>query len=582
MKILLVGINAKYIHSNLAIRSLRNYATPYKEKIFIDEYTINQYTDEILMDIFKQKPDFIGFSCYIWNIAMVKRLSREIKKVLPKTSLWLGGPETSYNPKDILEELIWIDGVICGEGEETFLELMHFYVGHRGELTNIKGICFREIDGSTQLTPARRSADMDTIPFPYEDLTLLANKLIYYESERGCPYSCSYCLSAADKGVRFRNLDKVKEELLVFLQNNVPQVKFVDRTFNCNHKHAMEIWRFLKENDNGITNFHFEIAGELLTEEELGLLKTLRVGLIQLEIGVQSANEVTLDAIRRKMSLNKIREVVYKIQEGRNIHVHLDLIAGLPFEDYASFRSSFNEVYSMKPDQLQLGFLKVLKGSPMYEEKEKWGIEYQEEAPYEVLYTKWISYEEILQLKKVESMTEIYYNSGQFEYSLTYLMHFFETPFDFFLELGNYYEEQGLLQMSSSRLGRYEALLTFLKIYNGGSRMEEAKVLGHLMVHDLYCREKLKSRPPFAEDFECYKKRYQTFYRDSESLLNYLEWDAISMEEVKGMLHIEHYPVDIYKTAESGRAVSLEQFILYDYKNRSPLNKQARQISIYL
>lgn len=599
MKILLVGINAKYIHSNLAIRSLKNYAHDYRESIELAEYTINQYTDDILMDIYRKKPDFIGFSCYLWNLGMVKKLSRELRKLLPEVLLWLGGPEVSYDPEEILKELPCIDGIMCGEGEETFYELLGYYMEQKGTLRDIKGICCRSREKGMAFsageavaaetfirTPLRQEMDMNALPFPYEELKDLENKIIYYESCRGCPYSCSYCLSSEKKKVRFRDMDKVKEELSFFLKARVPQVKFVDRTFNCNHGHAMAIWRFLKENDNGITNFHFEIAGELLREDELELLKTLREGLIQLEVGVQSANEVTLDAIHRAMSLEKIREVVAKIQEGRNIHVHLDLIAGLPYEDYTSFRDSFNAVYAMKPDQLQLGFLKVLKGSSLYGEKDMWGIVYQDEPPYEVLYTKWISYDEILLLKGVESMTETYYNSGQFEYSLQYLMNFFETPFDLFLELSGYYEEQGLFLLHSSRMGRYDALLSFFLAYRKGKAeerrlAEEAEVLKCLMVHDLYLREKLKSRPSFAEDFEGHKKRYQAFYQDRDRLFGYLKEER-STEEIKGMLHVEHYPFDLKETAEKGRAVRRDCYILYDYKNRNPLNKQAEQLIVDL
>ncbi|SHO48265.1 B12-binding domain-containing radical SAM protein [Anaerocolumna xylanovorans] len=599
MKILLVGINAKYIHSNLAIRSLRSYASDYMESIDLAEYTINQYTDDILMDIYRKKPDFIGFSCYLWNLGMVKKLCRELRKILPDVLLWLGGPEVSYDPEEILKELDCANGIMCGEGEETFHELLCYYMEKKGSLRDIKGICFRSRERSRAFpdnesvesdelirTSVRQEMDMNALPFPYEELKDLENKIIYYESCRGCPYSCSYCLSSERKKVRFRDLDKVKEELSIFLKAKVPQVKFVDRTFNCNHGHAMAIWQFLKENDNGITNFHFEIAGELLREDELGLLKTLREGLIQLEIGVQSANEVTLGAIHRVMSLEKIKEVVAKIQEGRNIHVHLDLIAGLPYEDYASFRTSFNEVYAMKPDQLQLGFLKVLKGSSLYGEKDLWGIVYQDEPPYEVLYTNWISYDEILLLKKIESMVEGYYNSGQFEYSLQYLMKFFETPFDLLLELSGYYEEQGLFLLNSSRMGRYDALLSFFLKYEKGKieeerLAEEAEVLKCLMVHDLYLREKLKSRPSFAEDFESYKKRYQAFYQDRDRLFGYLKEER-STEEIKGRLHIEHYPFDLKESAEKGRAVRRDYYILYDYKHRNPLNKQAEQMIIDL
>jgi len=585
LKVLLVGINAKYIHSNPAIRSLRNYALPYKDCITISEYTINQYKDDILMDIYKQKPDFIGVSCYIWNFGMVKKVCRELRKVLPEVRLWLGGPEVSYDPEALMKELPFIDGIMAGEGEEAFLELMKFYVDGQGELLKIKGIYFR--DGSkgnlVVQTPIRGEMDMDKIPFPYEDLSELENRIIYYESSRGCPYSCSYCLSSENKRVRFRNVKKVEEELLFFLENKVPQVKFVDRTFNCNHSHAMAVWQFIKEHDNGITNFHFEIAGEILKADEIELLNSMREGLVQLEIGVQSANENTLDAIHRKMSLERIKEVVHQIHKGENIHIHLDLIAGLPLEDFPSFRASFNEVYAMKPDQLQLGFLKVLKGSTLNQELSgnQWDIVYQEEPPYEVLYTKWISYDEILLLKKVESMTEIYYNSGQFEYSLKYLMHFFETPFDFFLELGNYYEELGLHLMSSSRMGRYETLLSFFEQRTAAEGKEEVKILKSLMVHDLFCREKLKSRPSFAEDYEAYKKKYQLFYQDKDRIAASLLRD-IGTEDIKGVLHIEHYPFNVYETADYGIRTGDEQFILYDYKNRNPLNKQAGQAVVVL
>ena len=412
MNILLAAINAKYIHANLAVYSLRAYACKYIEEIEIAEYTINQPVDDILMDIYTHRPDILCFSCYLWNISYVEQLIREIPKILPDTKIWLGGPEVSYNAKDMLRDYPGLAGIMCGEGEGTFLELMEYYhtgtdVPEGATLSQIPGIVYRESEGNIQDTPPRPVLDLSTVPFVYEHIEDFRNRIIYYESSRGCPFSCSYCLSSIDKCLRFRDLELVKSELQFFIDHEVPQVKFVDRTFNCRHDHAMAVWRYIKEHDRGITNFHFEIAADLLNEEEISLIRSMRPGLIQLEIGIQSANEETIREIRRKMDLDKVEHIVAEVRENRNVHQHLDLIAGLPYENYDSFTKSFDRVYSMRPDQLQLGFLKVLKGSLMHEKTREYGLVYQNRPPYEVLSTNWLSYADIVRLKKVEEMVEV-------------------------------------------------------------------------------------------------------------------------------------------------------------------------------
>ena len=390
MKILLNAINAKYIHSNLAVYSLRAYAKEYREHIRLLEYTINNRVEEILEGIYKEHADVICFSCYIWNLDYIEEIVLEIGKLRPDMPIWLGGPEVSYHAEEMLEQYPFLDGIMKGEGEITFRELAVYYQnqenGTEGKtLEEIHGITYRDAEGAIKSNPWRPAMDLSEVDFPYANLKKFENRIIYYESSRGCPFSCSYCLSSIDKRLRFRNLDLVKKELAFFLEQKVPQVKFVDRTFNCKKDHAMAVWKFIAEHDNGVTNFHFEIAADLMTEEELKLLNTLRPGLVQLEIGVQSTNPQTIEAIHRKMDFGRVTEIVNRIAKGRNIHQHLDLIAGLPYEDYDSFRRSFADVYALRPQQLQLGFLKVLRGSFMYEHTEKYDCHYQEREPYEVL-----------------------------------------------------------------------------------------------------------------------------------------------------------------------------------------------------
>lgn len=576
MNILLTAINAKYIHSNLAVYSLRAYAAGkcerYKEEIGIAEYTINQPLDQILMDLYKRKPEVLCFSCYLWNIEYVEQLITELGKIMPQTDIWLGGPEVSYHASHMLEQFPQVYGIMRGEGEETFLELTEFYHNNSGKkpeqcekvqrLKEIVGITFR--DGEEIIETADRSVmDLSKVPFVYEDLDVFKNKIIYYESSRGCPFSCSYCLSSIDKCLRFRDLELVKKELQFFIDHEIPQVKFVDRTFNCKHSHSMEIWSYIKEHDKGKTNFHFEVAADLLNEEELNLISTMRPGLIQLEIGVQSTNEQTIKEIHRTMKFSQVTEVVNRVHAAKNIHQHLDLIAGLPFEDYNSFHKSFCDVYALKPEQLQLGFLKVLKGSYMEEKTKDYELLYQNRPPYEVLSTKWLPYSDVIRLKGLEEMVEVYYNSRQFEHTMELLEQVFGDAFVMFEEMSNYYEEHGYYGVNHNRVARYEILYAFIKevaLVQYETLLTEEQ-FRQTLVMDLYLRENMKNRPAFAGDSLVSKEVERTFYDTEAEEHQYLKgYEKYDKRQLRKMTHLENLDGHL---------------ILFDYQNRNPLTNQA-------
>ena len=542
MKILLAACNAKYIHSNLAVYDLQAYASDYADHIVLKEYTINQQKDDIMRDIYLEHPDVVCVSCYIWNLSFVKELMADLIKILPGADFWAGGPEVSYDAEKFLTENSEFKGVMVGEGEETFKELAGYYVEKNPQdLKDMTGICYRDGDQIIH-NGWRQIMDLSSIPFIYKDLSEFKNRIIYYESSRGCPFSCSYCLSSIDKKLRFRDTETVKKELQFFIDNKVPQVKFVDRTFNCKHDHAMAIWKYINEHDNGVTNFHFEISADLLREEELQEMSTMRPGLIQLEIGVQSTNPDTIKAIHRTMDFEKLKGIVDRIHSFGNIHQHLDLIAGLPYEDYDSFRNSFNDVYALKPQQLQLGFLKVLKGSHMMEMCREYGIVYKTQEPYEVLSTKWLDYDHVLKLKTVENMVEVYYNSGQFQNTLEYLENFFQDAFSIYERLGSFYMEKGYGDVSHTRMRRYEILLEFLEDVPEIS-MDQVK---DQMVYDLYLRENLKSRPGFARDQKPFERQV---------------WDFRKREKVAKNAHVEVFA--------DGTV------LLFNYADRDPLTNNA-------
>ena len=552
--ILLAAINAKYIHSNLAVYSLKAYAKKYQDQIGLAEYTINQNLDDILKGIYRDHPEVLCISCYIWNISYVKNLIREVHKVLPDTAIWLGGPEVSYDARKVLEEHPEVTGVMKGEGEVTFLELAGFYLEGISELAKIEGITYRDGD-QIQENPWRGITDLSTIPFVYKDLEKFENRIIYYESSRGCPFSCSYCLSSIDKKLRFRDLELVKEELQFFLDHNVPQVKFVDRTFNCKHDHAMAIWKYLIAHDNGITNFHFEVAADLLNEEEIALIRTMRPGMIQLEIGVQSTNPDTIREIHRKMDFAQVSEVVTRVQEGHNVHQHLDLIAGLPYEDYDSFGKSFCDVYQLRPQQLQLGFLKVLKGSYMYEHASEYGLIYRTKPPYEVLASKWVSYDEMLEIRLVEEMLELHYNSGQFLTYLAVLEQRYASAFQMFLDMGHFYRSNGYLDCSHNRVRRTEIVLEFAESVDAGHRAAYEEAL----IFDLYKIEKSKSRPIWARDLALEKKKTSAYLRAHGLEKKYCHLEKFNWLDARGTLRQKEQPM----------------WLLFDYEVRDPLTNEA-------
>lgn len=589
MKVLLAAINAKYIHSNLGIYSLKTYGEKMlkewglaeQAEISLAEYTINHQMEQILQDIYKRKPDVIGFSCYIWNISYVKVILADIKKVLPDVKIWAGGPEVSYHGEAFLKEEPAVDLVMMGEGEITFAHFLKALL--EGEdLKQVPGLMVRNADGTFTDTGFRQVMDMSQIPFPYAfmDMKELEHRIIYYESSRGCPFSCAYCLSSIDKKLRFRSLDLVVPELEWFLQAKVPQVKFVDRTFNCKKSHAMAIWQYIRDHDNGVTNFHFEIAADLLDKDELDLLSTMRPGLVQLEIGVQSTNEKTLEAIRRKTDIEEIREITETINSWHNIHQHLDLIAGLPWEDLESFKKSFNDVYEMEPEQLQLGFLKVLKGSYMEELIPTCDLLYSAAPPYEVLCTKWLSYGDVLELKDIEEMTEVHYNSRQFTCTLKELEKEFDTPYEMFSFMAGYYNKNHLFGISHSRIARYEILWKIIqerlekngkcetqgKPENGGVS-EKLEQYRDLLMTDLYLRENVKSRPTFARDLSDSKDFVREFFQREEKTPEHLSgYEGYDSRQMAKMAHLEPLRDGTY--------------LLFDYKKRDPLSYNARTVRV--
>ncbi len=638
MKIILTALNAKYIHSNLAVYDLEAYAKEQlnsdsfwktqenredfisREKkeqleIIVKEYTINHNLDMILQSLYQEKAAVVAFSCYIWNVHEILTISRELKKVLPDVQIWLGGPEVSYDAMKRLEENACIEGIMQGEGEVTFYELIKVWNGIPGSsYRNVLGIVYRDRNNRLCQNLPRPLMELDDVPFIYTDLSRFENKILYYETSRGCPFSCSYCLSSIDKRVRFRSMELVKKELQFFLDHKVLQVKFIDRTFNCKKEHALAIWNYIMERDNGVTNFHFEVAADLIGEEELAVLKQMRPGLIQLEIGLQSTNAQTIREIRRVMNVDRLKQIMLAIRGFGNIHQHLDLIAGLPYEDFATFQKSFNEAYEMKPNQLQLGFLKVLKGSYMQEQVETYELKYQDFQPYEVLSTKWISYDEILDLKKVEEMVEVYYNSDQFEHVLSYLIPFFDSPYAFYEALGRYYEDKRLFGIGFKREARYEVLRQFCEEwFDQGSTSDKQEdksgkqtyalgnpdrimqkdlngkkfsvnILDDLLIYDYYLRENAKSRPAWARTAPIEKKRYQAFFKNGGTEEISLKQEGYDSKAAARAMHIEEVSVETVKWMEQqGRCVTrgieeqkdVKMYCLFDYERRNPLSKDA-------
>lgn len=593
-KVILAAINAKYIHSNLAVYTLRANAGVYADCIQVCEYTINHQKEEILAGLYEEKPDIVGFSCYLWNIAYVISVARDLKKILPGVKIVAGGPEVSYRPESFLMENDCFDLIMVGEGERTFAEYLACELDGRGELSDIDGLVYRE--GAQILrTAPRQGLCMDDLVFPYDSLEGLENHILYYESIRGCPFSCSYCLSSIEKTVRIKSLEKTCRELDFFIRAKVPQVKFVDRTFNCNHEHAYGVWKYLHEHDNGVTNFHFEIAGDLLREEDFELLHKLRPGLVQFEVGVQSTNPDTIRAIRRIMDLNVLEKNMKLLHEGRNIHAHLDLIAGLPYENYDSFHKSFNDVYAMKPDQFQLGFLKVLSGSYMDEKKNDYGVLYEAEPPYEVFSTNWLPYEDVRRLKQVEEMVEVYYNSFQFAATMTLLEHYFEDAFTMYQELGKYYKKMGLFACKHNRIARYEILWDFIGTLKQTEKIStdreparykltefestDRELFRQTLTYDLYSRDYVKKPPAFVREHgDRQKAQIRRFFdRTREKGTLPAGYEGYVVKQLYNLLYIDTFTLDIPELLASGEVRETEAYsVMFDYRERSPLDHSAR------
>ena len=606
MNILLTAINAKYIHSNPAVFSLRSCTGEYASHVDIIEFTINQSPSYILQEIYKRRPDVVAFSCYIWNRNTMDALIPDLHKILPDTDLWAGGPEVSYNADEIIQR--WqLRGVMSGPGEGAFSHLVSSYIN--GIADSLPAI----LDGTN--TPVLK---LDEIPFWYKELenihsaeknhpdgklTDFEHRIIYYESSRGCPFSCSYCLSSVEKTMDFRSLRRVCEELDFFLEKKVPQVKFIDRTFNCKKDHALPILAHILEHDNGITNFHFEIAADLLDEDYLTLLQKMRPGAVQLEIGVQSTCPKTVDEIDRRMDFAKVAAVVRQISSWHNIHIHLDLIAGLPFEDLHTFRTSFNDVYALKPQQLQLGFLKVLKGSPMELRAPQYDLMYTSLPPYEVLSTRWLSYADVCHLKQIEEVLELYYNSGQFMHSLDFLCSYFDTPYDMYDALALWYEEHDLFGIQSSRVRKYETLLEFGIAYitsnmeplyhkpdhvaehfeninvtdisvaniNSADTHHQICSLKEHITYDLYLREHMKNRPGFAFSQEKWKDTiHDILHKESETHMLFPELADYNYRELTKILHVEVFEF-IFDTPAA---------VLFCYNRRNPLTNNCDIVKI--
>jgi len=484
MNILLVALNAKYIHTCPAVYSLKAYACSAMSKsrqsvrIDIAEYTINDRYQDVLAGIMSYHADILGFSTYIWNVDRVHRLIRDIRRIRGNdVQIWAGGPEATWYPQAFLRDG-GADLCMLGEGEIVFADLVSLAARDPASLracslSSVPGLAFRrkgEAPEAIESTGPAPAARLDEIPFLYRDLSLFENRILYYEASRGCPFGCAYCLSGKEKGIRYRNPETVKAELQFFLDEKVKQVKFIDRTFNANAAFAMEIWTYLRDHDNGVTNFHFEMEAGLMTDEELALLSSLRPGLVQMEIGVQSANPRTLRAVHRSPDLNRIRDVMRFLVRNQNINLHLDLIAGLPFEDLASFRKSFQTVYDMRPNQLQLGFLKLLKGTELFDRRAEYGLICSADAPYEVLKTSWLSFEELDLLHRISDMVEEYVNSQGFRRSLPLAEALFADAFSLFWALADYYREKGYDRNRPSVQKRYEIFTDFIE-----QRMKETQ-----------------------------------------------------------------------------------------------------------
>jgi radical SAM superfamily enzyme YgiQ (UPF0313 family) len=549
MKVLLTTLNAKFVHTSLALRTIRAYCRHIPGvDLRIEEYTINEHVDDICAEIFKQSPDVAGFSCYIWNISQTLAVVNRLKKVAPNIKILLGGPEVTYDAGKILSNNN-VDYIIQGEGEQNFYEFLRF---NSGEISadRVPGLCYRD-DGEIKTSqPGSLISNLDEIPFAYDEneLAVLKKRIIYYESSRGCPFNCSYCLSSTTKGVRFYSLKRVKQDLSSFINEGVNQIKFVDRTFNCNPRRTMEIWDFIKKTAKPGTNFHFEICADLLTDEMLDFLENVPIGLFQFEIGVQTTHRPTMDIIRRRTDFDKLAFAVKKIGEHRNIHRHLDLIAGLPKEPFDKFKKSFNDVYLLKPEKLQLGFLKLLKGSDIRKHADLYQYKFTHEPPYEVLENEDLPYSDLLTLKMIERLVELYHNSHKFENTLKFLLaKFFSSPFDFYSAFAQYWYENNLHRVSHSLESLYCLLFDFCK----RDGIADVKVLANLMKFDFILNNRYGKVPEVIEKQvgvklgSEFKQACFDFLKDEENVKHFIpQYEHLPSKEIYKRVRFEVFTYD--------------------------------------
>lgn len=544
MKILLTAINSKFVHSNLAVRYLRAFTKDMNYDCKIREFSINDRDEKILEEIIKERPNVVAFSTYIWNIEIIKRLSNLIKLVDEDIEILYGGPEVSYDSQNILKELNG-EYIIEGEGEKTYREFVEYKLGER-EINSIRSLYYK-VDGEVISNGKRPLMNMNELIFPYEEDENLDNKIVYYEASRGCPFNCKYCLSSTTHGVRFLDIDRVKQELKYFIDKEVRLVKFVDRTFNCNHKFTMAIWEFLINQDTK-TQFHFEISADILKKSELELLKKAPKDRFQFEVGVQTTNDDVLNRINRFVNFSDIKEKVEELIQIRNIKQHLDLIAGLPGEDYNSFKNSFNDVYSISPEEIQLGFLKLLRGSSMREEAEEYGMKYSPYPPYEILKTKDISYDELIKLKKVEEMVDKYYNSQKFDNIIKYLVNKFDTPFDFYYTLGTYFDSKGYFDRNIGNSEYYRVFLDFnMEILKGDN-----SILKEILKFDYLRFNKKRGMPEFIQ---------RNLDKDEELKIKDQFKGVYSFKDY----HLEIFDINISKFIKNSTVVKEKDYYLFGH-----------------
>lgn len=568
MKILLTTLNSKFIHTNLAIRYIKESIKDLAD-VEIREYTINNQLDYILKDIYLAGYDAVFFSTYIWNVYDIVKLCENLKKVNPKLIIGLGGPEVSYDSEDAMAKYEFVDYILRGEGEMVMRDLVKYFNGEI-DIKDVDGVTYR-CDGEVIKNKERELLkDLDLIPSPYENLNVkeYENRIVYYETSRGCPFNCQYCLSSAIKGLRYFSIDRVKRDLKKLIDAKVSQIKFIDRTFNANKKFAKEIMKFLMENDNGYTTYHFEVTAHLLDDDMLEFLKDCKEGLFQFEIGVQTTNQEALDAVGRRDDFEKLSHVVKTIESYQNIHQHLDLIAGLPYEGYDSFEKSFNDVFALQIEQLQLGFLKMIKGTGMRARSEEFEYEYKNYAPYEVLCNKFISYDEILKLKDIEDILERYYNSNNFSLSVKYIIenYYSESAFKFFEDFANYFNEMGYFHLAQGKNQLYSILADFYKEKIG----ENYDLFMEILKYDYVSLGKISSVPNIFNKLEVkdMKARVHEFLHNRENLEKYLPKHVDTPAKyILKYVHFECFKYDILKLKEDIHAKldKQETVILFVY-----------------